>query len=98
VSTEPLDLGQAAVDVAAALEAARADEREKVARRIVAHADKHAPKGDPATATLRRHLLLAARVAAGPMTIDQVAEALTKGDYMVCLLDEAGQTIAEGER
>lgn len=47
-----------------------------VADRIRTHADRYAPKGDPVKATMRRHLLIAVRVAAGPITREQLVEAL----------------------
>lgn len=49
---------------------------EERAGEIEAHADKHAPKdGNYAQLRLRRHLLIAARVAAGPITPAEVAKA-----------------------
>lgn len=54
----------------------RADERAKVAQEIHQHADRHAPAGHPLNhprTVLRRHLLLAARIADGPLTDDDLA-------------------------
>ncbi len=44
---------------------------------ILAHADKHAPKdGNKHQRRMRRHLEIAARVAAPPVTLEEVAAAL----------------------
>lgn len=75
--------------------------REAAAQAILAHADEWAPNdGTPNAAqrTLRRHLHIAARVATGPPTLDQVAEALRKGDFAVCYLDDAGRSVAHDSK
>lgn len=54
----------------------RRQERAKVAEEIRAHADRHAPlAGHGVPAPLRRHLRVAARIAAGPMTVEEAAQA-----------------------
>lgn len=51
--------------------------RHQAAAAILTHADKHAPKdGNEAQRRLRRHLEIAARVAAPPITLVRAAEAL----------------------
>lgn len=54
----------------------RATVRAEVAGEIRAHAERHAPAGFPLNhprTVLRRHLLLAARIADGPLTEDDLA-------------------------
>lgn len=68
--------------------------RQDAARDVEAHADTFALQDGNATQQrMRRHLLAAARVAAGPPTMAEIAEALAAGDYAVCHLDEAGRRI-----
>lgn len=51
--------------------------RERAAQDILAHADKHAPaNGNEAQRRLRRHLGIAARVAAGNPSLREIAAAL----------------------
>lgn len=51
--------------------------REQAAQDILAHADKHAPgNGNEAQRRLRRHLGIAARVAAGHPSVREIAAAL----------------------
>lgn len=57
---------------------------------ILAHAEQHAPEPSP----LRRHLHIAARVAAGPATMQAIADALATGNYLACRLNDEGQPYA----
>lgn len=67
--------------------------RELLAQEVVAHADRFAPGHNTAQRTLRRHLLMAARVIAPKATIEQISEALRTGQYAGCRLDDAGRAI-----
>jgi hypothetical protein len=75
--------------------------REAAARAILDHAEQHAPNSGPyvpAIAALRRHLHMAARVAAGPMTTADVVDAIRQGNFAACYLDESGRPVdVEGE-
>jgi hypothetical protein len=78
----------------AAVDAAFAAGREAAAQALIDHANIHFP--DPtnsAQRTARRWLITAARVAAGPITLEQAAAALAAGNYATCRLDEAGRSI-----
>jgi hypothetical protein len=75
--------------------------RKAAAQAIVMFADEHHPKPDQFDArryTARQHFLTAARVAQGPASLAEVAEALRRGDYAACHLDEAGRPIPPEER
>lgn len=96
-----VDLGKLTADVAAALQEARNEGvkrgREEAAELIRAHADEHAPTdGNIQQRRMRRHLLIAARVAAPKPTLTEVAEALKSGNYTACYLDEAGRPTPPG--
>lgn len=67
---------EAAVRAAAPLLIAKA--RQQAADEILAHADQHAPLSGEDPSALRRHLHIAARVAAGMPTPEQAAAALTE--------------------
>lgn len=63
-----------------------AEGRRQAGEAIRAHAERHAPlDGNDAQRTLRRHL----EVAAGPMTHEEIAEALRRGDFAARRLDAA---------
>jgi hypothetical protein len=71
--------------------------REDAAREILAHADRFAPaEGNVQQQRLRRHLLIGAQVAAPDPSSRQLAEAVARGDYIGCHLDDAGQPIDLG--
>lgn len=63
--------------------------REEAARAILEHAGP-LPEGAVPDAR-RRALLTAARIAAPKPTAAQIAEALTAGNYALCVLDDAGR-------
>lgn len=68
--------------------------RDAAAQDIEQHADELAPRdGNIQQRRLRRHLLIAARVAAGKPTVEEVAEALAAGNFVGCHLDEAGRAV-----
>lgn len=96
-----------------ALEAAAPVLAEAVARKITGHMEKFGPRKprgalEPVSDTgrahraWRRHFGIAARVAAGAFSTDDdklrmAAEAIGRGDYAACYLDDAGNPVA-GER
>jgi hypothetical protein len=89
-----IELMMARPDWRALVDTAYRAGRQDAARDIEAHADTFAPKDGNATQQrVRRHLLVAARVAAGPPTMAEIAEALAAGNYAVCHLDEAGRPV-----
>ena len=75
-----------------------------VAAKILAHMEAHGPQaGTPLGGTLRRawrrHFGIAARVAAGAFLTEedmkrQAAEAIARGDFAACYLDDAGNPVA----
>lgn len=59
--------------------------REDAARLIVDHADEFAPAdGNVQQRRMRRHLMIASRVAAPKLTMDEIGEAIKRGDYVAC--------------
>lgn len=93
------------------LEAAAPAMAEHVAAKITAHKYAHEPKGpliggktseDQRRRTWRRHFGIASRIAARAFMTDDdlkraAAEALNRGDFAACYLDEAGNPVA-GQR
>ncbi len=93
---EPID-GDERV-IRCTLEAAASLLAEAVARKILAHMEAHGPR-ELGTGAWRRHFRIAAQVAAGAFSTDedlkrQAAEALNRGDYMACYLDDTGNPVA----
>lgn len=71
--------------------------RDAAARDIVEHADRYAPRdGNVEQRRLRRHLMIAVQVAGPKATLEEVVEAVRRGDYVACHLDEAGRSIPPG--
>lgn len=71
--------------------------REDAARGIVEHADRHAPRnGNVEQRRMRRHLMIAVQVASPKATLEEIAEAVRRGDFVACHLDDAGQSINLG--
>ena len=71
------------------LEAAAPHLAEHVAAKIHAHRDAHGPTAGAGRLTWRRHLGIAARVAAAAFMTDddrkrEAAQAIARGDYVVC--------------
>lgn len=56
------------------------------------HAD---PLNEAARRTARRHLAIAARVADNPVTLQDAADALARGEAVYCHLDEAGRSVPD---
>ncbi len=91
------------------LETAAPAMAEHVAARILAHMEEHGPRdaaGEPLDSLTgmawRRHLRTAAQVASLAFSTEEdikreAAEALSRGDYTACFLDDAGKSVA-GER
>lgn len=69
--------------------------REQAAQELITWADEGAV-GIPGTR--RRTLHAAARKILPKMTLQEVAEAMARGDYVGCHLDEAGRAIPPAER
>ena len=85
------------------LEAAVPILAEHVAQKILAHANRQFPKTDPAKVPgqpdrwriWHRHFGIAARIAASAFSTEEdlkraAAEAIARGDYMVCAIPEPG--------
>lgn len=91
-----------------ALEAAAPLLADAVAAKILAHMEKHGPQGGtPLGRAWRRHFRIAAQVASLAFSTPEdvkrmAAEALARGDYTACYLDEAGKSVGgtrkDGER
>lgn len=85
----------------AALEAAAPFLAGHIAQAILAHMQAHGPKdpGTPERRAWRRHLFTAAQVASFAFSTEedikrQAAEALNRGDFAACYLDDAGNPVA----
>jgi sugar diacid utilization regulator len=71
--------------VAQLVEAAHEAGRQGSSDAIVAHADEWAPAdGNTEQRRMRRHLMIAARVAAPEPTIEDIRAALAAGNYALC--------------
>lgn len=87
-----------------ALEAAAPFLADAVARKILAHMEAHGPQagtplGGTARRAWRRHFGTAARIAVLAFSTEedikrQAAEALNRGDFTACYLDDAGNPVA----
>lgn len=67
--------------------------REKLAAELAEWADTHPPMS-----AIRRHGHIAARRVGPKLTLQDVADALMRGNYVYCHLDDAGRAIPPGER
>lgn len=88
--TTPLEMAKRAV-TAATPHIERAV-REQAARELIAYRDG-LDRDNPALRTLRRHVDLCARRIGPKMTDREVVEALQRGDFIGCHLDDAGRAI-----
>lgn len=72
--------------------------REQAAQELVAWADSLDWENNSSLRRLRRHVHMCAQRIGPKMTDREVAEALVRGDFVGCHLDDAGRAIPPGER
>lgn len=100
---EPGDLAVGVADIldAAAIRAAapliERAVREQAAQQLITWADTFAG-GNATQRRMCRHIHMCAQRIGPKMTDLEVAEALARGDYVACHLDDAGRAIPPGER
>lgn len=91
-----VEVVEAAIRAAAPL-IARA-ERELAAGELIAWADSLGWENNSSLRRLRRHAHQCAQRVAPKPTAEEVLEALARGDYVSCHLDDAGRAIPPSER
>jgi hypothetical protein len=77
-----------------AYRAGREDAAREMAQKIIDHANRYAPlDGNIQQRRMRRHLMIAVQVVSPKPSLEEVAAAVARGDYVACHLDEYGQPV-----
>jgi tRNA-dihydrouridine synthase len=77
-----------------AYRAGREDAAREMAQKIIDHANRYAPlDGNIQQRRMRRHLMIAVQVVSPKPSLEEIAAAVARGDYVACHLDEYGQPV-----
>jgi hypothetical protein len=90
----PVEEAEWPCEVVVAYRAGREDAAREMAQKIIDHANRYAPlDGNIQQRRMRRHLMIAVQVVSPKPSLEEIAAAVARGDYVACHLDEYGQPV-----